>query len=47
MHDVREEGSANATEAIKFSLVFTYHAADNRPLSGSRSAAQSGIPLPS
>lgn len=29
----------NETADIKFSLVFTYHAADNRPLAGTRSAA--------
>jgi len=29
----------NRTAATKFSLVFTYHAADNPPLSGTRSAA--------
>ncbi|HZP93759.1 MAG TPA: phytanoyl-CoA dioxygenase family protein [Burkholderiales bacterium] len=35
----------NRTEAVKFSAVFTYHATDNRPLPGTRSASLSGIPL--
>lgn len=35
----------NQTGDTKFSLVFTYHAADNRPLSGSRSASLPDIPL--
>jgi phytanoyl-CoA hydroxylase len=30
---------ANRTDQTKFSLVFTYHAVDNRPLPGSRSAS--------
>jgi len=29
----------NKTGDTKYSLVFTYHAADNRPLAGTRSAA--------
>jgi phytanoyl-CoA hydroxylase len=37
--------SANATQAIKFSLVFTYHALDNPPRPGTRSASQPSIPL--
>jgi phytanoyl-CoA hydroxylase len=37
--------SANATDAIKFSLVFTYHALDNLPQPGTRSASLPSIPL--
>ena len=29
----------NRSDAVKFSLVFTYHAADNAPTPGSRSAS--------
>jgi phytanoyl-CoA hydroxylase len=36
---------SNRTEAIKYSAVFTYHALDNRPLAGTRSASQPGIVL--
>jgi phytanoyl-CoA hydroxylase len=36
----------NQSADTKYSLVFTYHAADNRPLPESRSAALPGIPLP-
>ena len=36
---------ANRTQATKFSLVFTYHAADNRPLGGSRSASLPSIAI--
>jgi phytanoyl-CoA hydroxylase len=35
----------NQTADTKFSLVFTYHAADNRPVAGTRSAALPEIPL--
>jgi phytanoyl-CoA hydroxylase len=35
----------NQTAETKFSLVFTYHAADNRPLPATRSAALPGILL--
>lgn len=35
----------NRTGETKFSLVFTYHAADNLPLAGSRSASVDDIPL--
>ena len=35
----------NQTADTKFSLVFTYHAADNRPLAGTRSASLPDIPL--
>jgi phytanoyl-CoA hydroxylase len=35
----------NRTTETKFSLVSTYHAADNRPLAGSRSASLPGVPL--
>ena len=35
----------NQTGDTKFSLVFTYHAADNRPLAGTRSATLPDIPL--
>ena len=38
---------SNRTSDTKFSLVFTYHAADNRPLAGTRSAALPDIPLES
>jgi phytanoyl-CoA hydroxylase len=38
--------SSNATAEIKFSAVFTYHAADNRPLPGTRSASLPEIELP-
>lgn len=36
---------ANRTDATKFSLVFTYHAADNAPLPGTRSADLPAIAL--
>lgn len=36
---------SNRTSDTKFSLVFTYHASDNRPLAGTRSAALPDIPL--
>jgi phytanoyl-CoA hydroxylase len=36
---------ANQTGETKFSVVHTYHAADNRPLAGSRSAAVPDLPL--
>lgn len=36
---------ANRTDQTKFSLVFTYHRADNRPLPGSRSASLASIPV--
>jgi phytanoyl-CoA hydroxylase len=36
---------ANRTGATKFSLVFTYHALDNPPWPGTRSASQPSIPL--
>ncbi|MCC7548665.1 MAG: phytanoyl-CoA dioxygenase family protein [Burkholderiales bacterium] len=36
---------ANRTDAAKFSLVFTYHAAGNAPLPGSRSASLPDIAL--
>lgn len=36
---------ANGTDATKFSPVFTYHAADNRPLPGTRSASLPSVPL--
>lgn len=35
----------NLTEQVKQSLVFTYHAADNRPIPETRSAALPSIPL--
>jgi len=35
----------NQTAETKFSVVFTYHAADNRPLAGTRSASLPDIPL--
>lgn len=35
----------NTTDKTKFSLVFTYHAGDNPPIRGSRSALKEGIPL--
>ncbi len=35
----------NQTADTKFSLVFTYHAADNHPLAGTRSASLPDIPL--
>jgi len=35
----------NATDEVKFSAVFTYHAASNRPLPGTRSAAKGSISL--
>jgi phytanoyl-CoA hydroxylase len=35
----------NMTDLTKFAAVFTYHAADNRPLPGTRSASLPGIPL--
>jgi phytanoyl-CoA hydroxylase len=36
----------NRTAATKFSLVFSYHSQDNRPVDGSRSARLPSIPLP-
>jgi phytanoyl-CoA hydroxylase len=36
----------NVTNRVKLSAVFTYHAADNRPLPGTRSAQYASIPLP-
>ena len=36
----------NQTADTRFSLVYTYHAADNRPLAGTRSAALPEISLP-
>jgi phytanoyl-CoA hydroxylase len=35
----------NKTSETKFSVVHTYHAVDNRPIGGTRSAAQPDIPL--
>ena len=35
----------NTTEQTKFSVVFTYHAADNRPVAGTRSASLPDVPL--
>ena len=35
----------NKTTQTKFSLVFTYHAASNRPLPGSRSASRPDVPI--
>lgn len=35
----------NTTAQTKFSVVFTYHAAANRPLPGSRSASAADVPL--
>lgn len=35
----------NLTDRVKLSCVFTYHAADNHPLPGSRSAQYAGIPV--
>jgi phytanoyl-CoA hydroxylase len=37
----------NRTDEVKLSAVFTYHAADNHPLEGTRSAQYPGIPLES
>ena len=36
---------SNRTDAIKFSVVFTYYAADNRPITGTRSAEHPDIDL--
>ncbi len=36
----------NDTDAVKLSLVFTYHAAGNRPIPGTRSAQYPSIPVP-
>jgi len=36
----------NSSDAVKFSLVFTYHAADNAPTPGTRSASMAEIALP-
>ena len=38
---------SNRTEQVKLSLVFTYHAADNHPLPGTRSAALPSIAVSS
>ena len=35
----------NDTDAVKLSLVFTYHAPDNRPIPGTRSAQYPSIAL--
>jgi phytanoyl-CoA hydroxylase len=35
----------NESVQTKYSLVYTYHAADNRPLSGTRSASLPSVPL--
>jgi phytanoyl-CoA hydroxylase len=35
----------NLTDTTKYSVVFTYHANDNRPIAGTRSAAFPSIPL--
>lgn len=35
----------NQSAAVKLSLVYTYHAADNRPRSGSRSSSKPEVPL--
>ncbi len=35
----------NETEGTKYAAVFTYHAADNRPLPASRSASMASIPI--
>jgi phytanoyl-CoA hydroxylase len=35
----------NQSAETKYSVVFTYHAADNRPLPGTRSAVLPGVPL--
>ncbi len=35
----------NTSDRVKFSLVFTYHGASNRPLPGSRSAATPDVPF--
>lgn len=37
----------NGTLQTKLSVVFTYHASDNRPIPGTRSAQYPSIPLPS
>jgi phytanoyl-CoA hydroxylase len=37
---------ANRTDVTKYAAVFTYHAADNRPLPGTRSASLPDLPLP-
>ena len=34
---------SNSTNEVKLSLVFTYHAADNEPLPGTRSASMPPI----
>ena len=36
----------NDSERVKLSVVFTYHAADNRPIPGTRSAEYPSLPLP-
>jgi phytanoyl-CoA hydroxylase len=36
----------NETDAVKYSVVFTYHDAENHPTPGTRSAAYPSIPLP-
>jgi len=35
----------NVSDAVKFSLVFTYHGASNRPMPGTRSASLPEVPL--
>ena len=36
---------SNHTDAVKLSLVYTYHAADNHPLPGTRSASLASVPV--
>jgi phytanoyl-CoA hydroxylase len=36
---------SNGTNETKLSLVFSYHAADNQPLPGTRSASQPAVPV--
>jgi phytanoyl-CoA hydroxylase len=35
----------NGSDAVKFSLVYSYHGASNRPKPGTRSAAKSEVAL--
>lgn len=43
--DTLHAAGQNRSDAIKFSSVFTYHAASNLPTQGTRSAAKKSIPL--
>jgi len=43
--DAFHAAGRNDTDTVKLSVVFTYHAADNRPIPGTRSASYPSIPV--